>query len=102
MRLFLEMKAALVGDPPPRVRVRLRMRTERRLRRWLGRRYEGVEVVRFVGKVRNGFGHWFTFVTVPGVEPTNNRAERALKEMWCNGRSLVHSGTVRAPGSTRR
>jgi len=80
MRLFLEVKAALVGDPPPRVRVRLRVRAERRLRRWLGRRYEGVEVVRFVGKVRNGFGHWFTFVTVPGVEPTNNRAERALKE----------------------
>jgi hypothetical protein len=78
--LFLEVKAAFVGDPPPRVRVRLRVRAERRLRRWLGRRYEGVEVVRFVGKVRNGFGHWFTFVTVPGVEPTNNRAERALKE----------------------
>lgn len=74
------MKAALVGDPPPRVQARLRVRTERRLRRWLGRRYEGVEVVRFVGKVRNDFGHWFTFVTVPGVEPTNNRAERALKE----------------------
>ncbi len=26
------------------------------------------------------FDHWFTFVTVPGLEPTNNRAERALKE----------------------
>jgi hypothetical protein len=42
--------------------------------------YESKEALRFIGKVRNGFDHWFTFVLVPGVESTNNRAERALKE----------------------
>jgi hypothetical protein len=30
--------------------------------------------------MRNGFDYWFTFVTTPGVEPTNNRAERVLRE----------------------
>ena len=25
--------------------------------------------------------HWFTFLGVPGVEATNNRAERALREL---------------------
>jgi hypothetical protein len=30
--------------------------------------------------IRNGFEYWFTFVIHPGVEPTNNRAERALRE----------------------
>jgi len=33
-----------------------------------------------VGKIRNGLHHWFTFVTDPDLEPTNNRAERALRE----------------------
>lgn len=31
-------------------------------------------------KIENGMDHWFTFLTVEGVEPTNNRAERALRE----------------------
>jgi hypothetical protein len=37
-------------------------------------------VRRFAAKVLNGLGHWFTFLTVPGVEASNNRAERALRE----------------------
>jgi hypothetical protein len=39
------------------------------------------DVERFVGKVRNGFDCWFTFVLVDGLEPTNNRAENALREV---------------------
>jgi hypothetical protein len=38
------------------------------------------DVEKFVGKVRNGFDYWFTFVLVEGLEPTNNRAENALRE----------------------
>ena len=33
-----------------------------------------------IGKIGNGFEDWFTFVIHPDVEPTNNRAERALCE----------------------
>ena len=29
----------------------------------------------------NGFPNWFTFVLKPGVDPTNNRAERDLREV---------------------
>ena len=76
-RLYRDLKEALLEDPPPEERVRIAGWAKRRLRRWLGKEYRNVEVVRFVGKVRNGFDHWFTFVTTPGVEPTNNRAERA-------------------------
>ena len=79
-RIYGDLKASLLEDPPPEERARLEKKAKRRLRHWLDKRYEGVEVERFVQKVRNGFGHWFTFVTTPGVEPTNNRAERALKE----------------------
>jgi hypothetical protein len=45
--------------------------------------YDGcgnVDVERFIGKVRNGFDYWFTFVLVEGLEPTNNVAECALRE----------------------
>jgi transposase len=30
--------------------------------------------------ISNGFEYWFTFIVHPGVEPTNNRAERALRQ----------------------
>jgi transposase len=39
------------------------------------------EVRRFAAKVVNGVDHWFTFLEVPGVESTNNRAERGLREL---------------------
>ena len=70
---------------------------------WAGRPYESEEVRRFAAKIRNGIDHWFTFLVVPGVEPTNNRAERALREhvvqrkiMGCfrNGKGAGIYGTV--------
>ncbi len=36
---------------------------------------------KFIGKISNGFEYWFTFITQSGVEPTNNRAERALRPL---------------------
>ena len=47
---------------------------------WAGRPYESAEVTRFAAKMLNGINHWLTFLVVPGVEATNNRAERALRE----------------------
>ena len=36
---------------------------------------------KFSTKVKNGIGHWFTCITNLVVEPTNNIAERALREL---------------------
>jgi len=44
------------------------------------------------GEDEEGYPFWFTFVTVPGVEPTNNRAERALRELVVH-RKII--GTLR-------
>lgn len=67
---------------------------------WVGRSYESVEVRRFAAKMRNGMDHWFTFLVVPGVELSNNRAERALQEHVVPKRVMgCASGTVKAPGS---
>jgi len=42
--------------------------------------YKSAEVRKFTTKMLNGLDHWFTFLTTPGIEPTDNRAERALRE----------------------
>jgi transposase len=55
--------------------------------RWKSRRKVGVYL-------RNGWGSWLTFLKRPGVEPTNNRGERALREAVVI-RKIV--GTLRNP-----
>jgi transposase len=97
-RLYADLKVCLVGDPPASLRKKLKAAAKRRLRYWLKKRYESKEAKRFVGKISNGFDHWFTFVTVPGVESTNNRAERALKEPVVQ-RKII--GTFRNEKGTR-
>ena len=42
--------------------------------------YAAEEIKNLIEKLRNGLGHWLTFVTEPEVDSTNNRAERALCE----------------------
>jgi hypothetical protein len=42
-----------------------------------------------------GYPFWFTFVTVSEVEPTNNRAERALRELVVH-RKII--GTLESKG----
>ncbi len=44
------------------------------------KKYANKEVIDLIEKIRNGLGHWLTFVTEPEVDSTNNRAERALRE----------------------
>ncbi len=39
------------------------------------------EFMDFAGKIKNGLGHWFTCLIHLFVEPTNNNAERALREL---------------------
>jgi transposase len=72
----------LARDDRPANRRRLHRIGRRELGHLL-RRYEGSlwEAQRKVGVyLRNGMGSWLTFVKRPGVEPTNNRAERSLRE----------------------
>lgn len=78
--LYGDLKASLEADPPPEERERLARNARWRLRYWLEKRYRKTEVGKFVEMVRSGFDSWFTFVTTPGVEPTNNLAERVLRE----------------------
>jgi len=74
------MKQLLSKDQPPAERRKIWTRMRRWMGIWLNKDYNSETVQKFVNKVRNGSDHWFTFILNPGVEPTNNRAERALWE----------------------
>lgn len=51
-----------------------------KLNQWIMKEHINVKVKKLVVKISNGFEYWFKFVIHPAVEPTNNRAERALRE----------------------
>jgi transposase len=77
--LYELLTKALENDPPPEVRMTLWQLAREALRHWIIKEYSIGKVRKFIGKIDNGFEYWFTFVINPGVEPTNNRAERALR-----------------------
>ena len=77
--LFESLTKALENDPPPKVRMYLWNLAREALLHWMAKDYFEKKVLKFIGKISNGFEYWFTFVIHPGVEPTNNRAERALR-----------------------
>jgi len=79
-QLYEELNHALESDPPPEVRGDLWQMARSTLQQWIMREYTSDKVRKLIGKISNGFDYWFTFIIHPGVEPTNNRAERALRE----------------------
>jgi transposase/FtsZ-binding cell division protein ZapB len=80
-RLYARICVWSVDKPPPDMAERLVMEAKQEVLRLTGGSFVDMRVARFAGKVRNGLPHWFTFLGVSGVEPTNNRAERMLREV---------------------
>jgi transposase len=79
-QLYQELNDELKGDPPPEVRRELWQEARATLQQLLMEYHNSDGVRKLIGKISNGFDYWFTFIIHPGVEPTNNRAERALRE----------------------
>jgi transposase len=79
-RLYDRLVDAMAKGPPPDERARLYRNALAILRYWLGKKYTTKRVMKFVAKVKTAMKHLLTFVLNPGVEPTNNRAERTLRE----------------------
>jgi transposase len=79
-KLYEELNDALESDPPPEVRRDLWQMARSTLQQWIMREYASDKMRKLIGKIGNGIDYWFTFIIHPGVEPTNNRAERALRE----------------------
>jgi len=78
--IYIMVCKARESGKPFYQRRKLKEKCENELRRWLDvtKPYKKLKTVRT--KIENGFEHWFTCITHPEVEPTNNRAERMLRE----------------------
>lgn len=79
-RLYKQTTEVVGKDPPSSERQHIYYKARNRLRRWTSKNYVAESVQKLVEKIRNGFNHWFTFIVYPGVEATNNKAERSLRE----------------------
>ncbi len=79
-RIYERITDALKNDPPPEVRSVIWYMARAMLNQMIKGEYANENVRKLIGKISNGFEYWFTFVIHPGVEPTNNRAERAIRE----------------------
>jgi transposase len=77
--LYESLTKALENDPPPEVRMNLWHLAREALQHSIVKECSVEKVQKFISKISNGFEYWFTFIIHPGVEPTNNRAERALR-----------------------
>lgn len=78
--MFSECNRVLGENPSMKRRRRLWDFMSVYMKRLASMEYGPGPVRKFAGKIANGLGYWFTFVINPGVEPTNNIAERALRE----------------------
>lgn len=78
--IYIRVCKARESGKPIYQRRKLKEKCEDELRQWLDvtKSYKELKTVRT--KIENGFEHWFTCIIHPEVEPTNNRAERMLRE----------------------
>jgi len=79
-RLYEGLRTFLAADPGPQARRRMREQARATLTGIVETAVETEAVADFLEKLERGLDHWLTFVTEPGVAPTNNAAENALRE----------------------
>lgn len=97
-RIYSHVKDFLEAQPSPEERERMKKNAMKRLKYWINKSYRNPTVKQFITKIENGIDYWFTYVVNPGVEPTNNRAERELREHVVQ-RKII--GTLRNEKGTR-
>jgi len=79
--LYKSILERLSADSPTEERELIRKQSEEGLMSIICRHQSlGGEIRKLTNKISNGFRWWFTFVTNSLVEPTNNAAERGLRE----------------------
>ena len=79
-RLYGKLVKVLDTEPPPEKRKYIHTKALAVLRYWNSKEHATEKAVKLADKIRTATKNMLTFVLYPGVEPTNNRAERALRE----------------------
>ncbi|MFQ6136352.1 MAG: IS66 family transposase, partial [Candidatus Hydrothermarchaeales archaeon] len=78
--MFDELKAFIGKDPPMSERKREKQEFEEKMEDLVERYSNFEELKKPVGYIRGGLGKWFTCLLYPGMEPTNNLGEQAMRE----------------------
>lgn len=79
-QLFNSLQAFLETDPSPEQRAEVAEVAAAAMEDLFTHEYDNEELRKFQTKIERGMGHWFTFVEYPHVDPTNNRAENAIRK----------------------
>lgn len=79
--LYLQLQCIREKPPPLPQREALKKRLENKMRLMVDVLESHKKFKDFTTKLRNGIGCWFTCLIHTFVEPTNNNAERALREL---------------------
>lgn len=79
--MFAKIKEIRTKPPPELERISIKKELEERMNQMIDCMDSHVHFQKFATKLRNGIGSWFTCVIHTYVEPTNNIAERALREL---------------------
>ena len=79
--MFSKIKEIREKPPPDEERISLKKKLEERMSQMIDCMDSHIHFQKFATKLRNGLHHWFTCITHLFVEPTNNIAERALREL---------------------
>ncbi|MEK7736568.1 MAG: IS66 family transposase, partial [Pseudomonadota bacterium] len=79
--LFARIKTIRGAPPPPEAREALVVELKNQLQQLIEQMNAYTHFRKFATKVTNGMDYWFTCVRHLFVEPTNNTAERALREL---------------------
>lgn len=80
LRLYRKLTGAIEMKPPPEERERLFRNACNSLGYWLRKQWKEKKVVNLVENLRADLKKFLTFVLAEGIAPTNNAAERALRE----------------------
>jgi len=78
--LYVALQIRLESDLPLRERAEVQRIARRELESLIERSVPDGPVATLLGKIEGGLDHWLTFVGEPAVSPTNNAAEKALRE----------------------
>lgn len=82
LRLFFHgLKEKVASKSPPDVRKQMVADSKKWLEQFISVAKSHCELKGFATYAENGMPWWFTFVEYEDVDPTNNSAEQALREM---------------------
>ena len=77
-----EMNKKILGQEMPSKKMRNKIFNDciRKMQSYVNIAMSYTELKKLAGTIENGLEQWFTCVLHPEIEPTNNRAERELRE----------------------